>query len=168
MTTHVVAAPAPPEVAKAVTFIFLADEHGNPRIYHETLAPVVNGTGFFAVVENEKPQGCMEPALHIEGFSNPGTNEIEGLFDTVGIRDVWGKFKAIEPDQIVLQSVNTIVNRRNQIAHGKADATITLADAKIYVERAERIAEVFEQVVTAEISKKLGVANCWQQLENAL
>ena len=31
MTTRVVAAPAPPEVAKAVTFIFLADEHGNPR-----------------------------------------------------------------------------------------------------------------------------------------
>ena len=57
MTTHVVAAPAPPEVAKAVTFIFLADEHGNPRIYHETLAPVVNGTGFFAVVENENGPG---------------------------------------------------------------------------------------------------------------
>lgn len=117
-------------------------------------------------VGGTKPQGCMEPALHIDGFSNPGTTEIEGLFDTVGIRNVWGKFRAIETDQIVFQSVNTIVNRRNQIAHGKADATITLADAKIYVERAERVAEVFEQIVTAEINAKLAVADCWRQLKN--
>lgn len=56
------------------------------------------------LVKNEgaKPQGCMEPALHIDGFSNPGTNEIKTLFETVGIGDVWVKFKAIEPDQILV------------------------------------------------------------------
>jgi hypothetical protein len=60
------------------------------------------------------------------------------------------------------------VNRRNQIAHGKADATITLADAKIYVERAERLAEVFEQIVTAEINARLALTDCWRELENAV
>jgi hypothetical protein len=115
-----------------------------------------------------KPPGCMEPGLHIDGFSSPGTNEIEGLFKTVGINNVWELFKAIEADQILSQSVNTIVHRRNQIAHCKADATITLADAKIYVERAERIAEVFEQVVTVDINARLTLADCWQELENAV
>lgn len=122
------------------------------------------------LVKNEgaKPQGYMEPALHIDGFSNPGTNEIKTLFETVGIGDVWVKFKAIEPDQILVESVNAIVHRRNQIAHGSTDATITLADAKLYVQRAERVAEVFEQIVTAEANHRLALTDCWQQLESAV
>ena len=57
------------------------------------------------------------------------------LFKTVGISDVWSLFKTVEPDQVIFQSVNAIVLRRNQIAHGKADATITLGDAQLYVLR---------------------------------
>ena len=114
----------------------------------------------------KKAPGCMEAALHTTGFSNPGTNEIEHLFKSVGIDDVWSQFKAIEPDQLISQSVDIIVNRRNQIAHGKADATITLADARNYVERAERLADVFEQLVTMEINVRLSLPDCWQALED--
>ena len=113
-----------------------------------------------------KALGCMEPALHIDGFSNPGTNEIEQLFKSVGIDGVWGLFKAIEPDPIIFQSINAIVNRRNQIAHGRTDATITLSDARLYVERAERVAAVFEQLVTLEVNKRLVLPDCWQALES--
>src|SRR5581483_7146675 len=74
----------------------------------------------------EKPTGCMEASLHTDGFSNPGTNEIDALFKTVGIPDVWELFRHIEPDQLIFRSMNAIVNRRNQIAHGDANATITL------------------------------------------
>jgi hypothetical protein len=114
----------------------------------------------------KKVPGCMESALHTDGFSNPGTNEIERLFRSVGIGDVWTQFRAIEPDKLISQSVDIIVNRRNQIAHGKADATITLADAKNYVERAERLADVFEQLVTIEINVRLSLPDCWQTLED--
>jgi hypothetical protein len=113
-----------------------------------------------------KSPGCMESELHTDGFSNPGTGEIEELFNTVGIANVWVLFKAVEPDQLIAQSVNAIVHRRNQIAHGNADATITLADEKLYVERAERIAEVFEQLVTVEVNSRLALADCWMTLEN--
>jgi hypothetical protein len=115
----------------------------------------------------EKPVGCMEASLHIEGFSNPGSNEIEHLFRTVGIVDIWTHFKAIEPDQLIFQSVNAIVHRRNQIAHGDANATIPLADAELYVKRAERIAEVFEQLVSDEINFRLTYFDCWSALEVA-
>ena len=114
----------------------------------------------------EKPVGCMEAALHIDLSSNPGSNEIEWLFKTVGISDVWTQFKAIEPDRVIFQSVNAIVLRRNQIAHGKADATITLGDAQLYVQRAERIADVFEQLVCNEINYRLTYENCWDALEH--
>jgi adenine-specific DNA-methyltransferase len=105
-------------------------------------------------------------ALHIDSFNNPGSNEIEWLFKTVGISDVWTQFKAIEPDRVIFQSVNAIVLRRNQIAHGKADATITLGDAQLYVQRAERIAEVFEQLVCNELNYRLTYENCWDALEH--
>ena len=50
------ASPPPKEIAKTVTFIFLADDAGNPRL--ENGAPVPNGTGFFVLVENENGPGA--------------------------------------------------------------------------------------------------------------
>lgn len=116
----------------------------------------------------EKPVGCMEASLHIDGFSNPSSNEIEFLFKTVGIPDIWTLFKEVEPDQLIFQSVNAIVHRRNQIAHGNVDATITLGDAHLYVQRAERIAEVFEKLVFEELNYRLTFQDCWSALEKAL
>jgi len=114
-----------------------------------------------------KAAGCLEASLHTDGFSNPGTTEIEWLFKTVGITDVWAAFKSIEPDQIYSKTVDVIVNRRNQIAHGKADATVTLADAVKYVQRAERVAEVFDSVVTTALNNQLKITDCWVALEAA-
>lgn len=115
----------------------------------------------------EKPPGCMEASLHIDGFSNPGSKEIEYLFKTVGIQDIWERFRAIEADQLIYQSVNAIVHRRNQIAHGDTNATITSADADLYVKRAERIAEVFEELISNEINFRLTYMDCWTALEAA-
>jgi hypothetical protein len=49
------AAPPPPEISKTVTFIFLADANGQPRIQNDV--PFANGTGFFVLVENENGPG---------------------------------------------------------------------------------------------------------------
>lgn len=116
----------------------------------------------------EKPIGCMDASFHIDGFSNPGSNEIDRLFRTVGISDVWALFKAVESDQLISQSVNAIVNRRNQIAHGDTDATITLADANLYLTRAERIAEVFDRLTFEEINYRLTYIDCWASLETVV
>ena len=123
--------------------------------------PLVNADG-------AKPSKCMELSLHTDGFSNPGTGEIKALFSSVGIEDVWTLFNVVEPDHLVAQSVDVIVHRRNQIAHGKADATITLGDARNYVARAERVAAVFEQLVSAELNNRLSIPDCWQELESKL
>jgi hypothetical protein len=49
------AAPPPPDVAKTVAFIFLADEKGALKL--ENGSPSANGTGFFVIVENDKGPG---------------------------------------------------------------------------------------------------------------
>jgi hypothetical protein len=51
------AAPPPAEIAKTVTFVFLANERGELRIHPETRAPVANGTAFFVLVNNENGPG---------------------------------------------------------------------------------------------------------------
>jgi hypothetical protein len=107
----------------------------------------------------------MDADIHIHGFSNPGTKEIEYLFNSVGIRNIWTLFKQFEPDQVLFNSIDAIVNRRNQIAHGKAEATITLSDARTYVERTERVGTVFEKIVTSEINQRLTITDCWEKLE---
>jgi hypothetical protein len=51
------ASPAPSDIAKAVTFIFLADENGQPKINPQTNSPMPNGTGFFMLLKNESGPG---------------------------------------------------------------------------------------------------------------
>jgi|SRR5665213_923574 len=51
------ATPPPPNIAKTVSFIFLADDNGNPRINPDTAGPMPNGTGFFVLVTNENGPG---------------------------------------------------------------------------------------------------------------
>src|ERR1700730_8641358 len=53
-----IAAPAPTELAKTVTFIFLANENGQPKIHPQTQAPIANGTGFFVLAENDQGPGA--------------------------------------------------------------------------------------------------------------
>lgn len=42
-----------------------------------------------------------------------------------------------------------------------------LADAELYVQRAERIAEVFEELISNEINFRLTYSDCWTALEAA-
>lgn len=114
------------------------------------------------------PPKCMDAEVHTMGFANPGTTEIEDLFKTVGIAKVWDNFAAHENDQIVKNAVNVIVNRRNQIAHGKLDASITLSDATTYMVRARRVATVFDVVVSENLNGRLNTGSCWTDLETAL
>lgn len=112
------------------------------------------------------PLNCMDADIHVVGFSNPGTLEIEKLFKSIGILNVWDLFIKHEPDKVVKMSIDGIVNRRNQIAHGKLDASITLVDAGIYLDRTRKVASVFNTIVSEVLNVRLGIADCWQALED--
>jgi hypothetical protein len=111
-----------------------------------------------------KPAGCMDADLHTDGFATPGSGEVAALFKSLGFADIWADVKAIEADQIFRQSLDAMVARRNQIAHGKADAVITLADARLYGSRMDRLATLFDQAAETRVSRQLTVASCWNLL----
>lgn len=119
--------------------------------------PLVSDSG-------SKPGGCMDAELHIKGFANPGSNEVTALFKTLGFDDVWSEIAKIETDQIYKNTLDAMVARRNQIAHGKADATVTLGDARDYGTRMDHLASVFDRMAAQHINHQLNVANCWDLL----
>ena len=115
------------------------------------------------------PPRCFDAELHTVGFANPGTGEIESLLGTIGIKDVWTRFASIEPTRLIFTSaIDTIVNRRNQIAHGDFGSTVTLDDVRTYVSRAERVAEVIDQIVTLDINSRLSLMDCWKSLDEQI
>jgi hypothetical protein len=68
LPTNLPAAPPPHEVAKTVTFIFLADTEGNVRISPDTREPIPNGTGFFSCRQRKRPgeaYGYLVTARHV-------------------------------------------------------------------------------------------------------
>jgi hypothetical protein len=110
---------------------------------------------------------AIDAALHIHGFANPGTGEIESLFKTIGISDVWEQFATLEADRLVQATTDAIVNRRNQIAHGNLESTVTRSDVELYITRTRRLAEVMDVVVENEIAERLGKGEIWELVEKA-
>src|SRR5262249_13106670 len=47
--------------------------------------------------DNEEIASALDPDLHTRGFANPGTAEIDDLFRTIGIAEVWTIFSVKEP-----------------------------------------------------------------------
>lgn len=103
----------------------------------------------------------IDPEIHTKGFANPGTREIEVLFRTVGIPEIWDNFARIEPDRLIKETVDSIVNRRNQIAHGQMDSTVTRIDVEGYLAKARRLAQVMDSLVEDQICSKLSLKNAW-------
>jgi hypothetical protein len=111
--------------------------------------------------DKEKIPSSIDPELHTKGFANPGTGEIDSLFKTIGFSDVWDKFSKIESNRIIKTCVDAIVHRRNQIAHGQMDSTVTRTDVERYMENVRRLAEVMDCLVEQEICTRLELDDAW-------
>jgi hypothetical protein len=89
------ASPAPAEIAKAVTFIFLADDAGNLRTQNGE--PVPNGTGFFVLVENDNGPGgygYLVTAKHV--LKNEKGDFFRRVFVRINDRNSGSEFLALD------------------------------------------------------------------------
>lgn len=109
----------------------------------------------------------LDPDLHTKGFANPGSDEIEGLFKTIGVQRIWERFADIEPDKFIKNALNGLVHRRNQIAHGQMDSTVTRADVENYMAKVQRLGEVMDQVIEKEVCTHLSVDAAWALVQEA-
>ncbi|MBK8174827.1 MAG: hypothetical protein IPK66_06020 [Rhodospirillales bacterium] len=109
----------------------------------------------------------LDPELHTKGFANPGSDEIECLFKTIGLQKIWERFAAIEADRVIKNALNALVHRRNQIAHGQMDSTVTRADVEDYMAKVRRLGEVMDQVIEKEVCEHLSVDAVWALVQEA-
>ncbi len=107
------------------------------------------------IKDKGKIPSSIDPELHTKGFANPGTGEIDSLFKTIGFLNVWDSFAKIESNRVIKNCVDAIVNRRNQIAHGQMDSTVTRSDVESYMKNVRRLVEVMDCVVEQEICTRL-------------
>lgn len=96
--------------------------------------------------------GQLDPGLHTEGFANPGTGAIKELFKSVGLPDCWATFGQIEPRRTYKNEIDAIVARRNQIAHGDMNSSVTEQDILGYAANFRHTATVFERVARDHVT----------------
>lgn len=116
--------------------------------------------------DKAKVFSSIDPEIHTKGFSNPGTGEIETLFKSVGILSVWDNFSKLESSRVIKGCVDAIVNRRNQIAHGQMDSTVTRTDVESYMKNIRRLVEVMDLIVKNDICTRLSVSDPWALADN--
>jgi hypothetical protein len=112
------ATPPPREIAKVVSFIFLSNDRGEPRIDPNTNAPIPNGTGFFVLVENENGPGVygyLVTAKHV-------------LLDERGqfFRRVFVRVNSKENGSVLI-AADLIANGQTQNIYTHADPTVDIA-----------------------------------------
>jgi hypothetical protein len=97
LASYVMAAPPPPEIAKTVTFIFLAGPDGNPQVNAQTGDFVANGTGFFVLIPNEDKtggHGYLVTAKHV--LQNSEGDFFKRVFLRVNDKKGGAEFGAID------------------------------------------------------------------------
>ncbi|MEW6212779.1 MAG: HEPN domain-containing protein [Acidobacteriota bacterium] len=97
--------------------------------------------------------GMFDLEIHIKDFANPGSKEVEKLFHNAGIDDIWNFVEARGSGSKILKtSLDSLVHRRNQIAHGDAGATATPNDVKQLIIDMRRLTKVFDLVIADYLS----------------
>lgn len=91
-----------------------------------------------------------------DGLGNPTVEEIRKFFNRFGIKDYSGQMgKRLRNEwPIVENAVNQIVDRRNKIAHGDTQATLTVRELNDYVKLIRKFASASDRVVTSHFTAK--------------
>lgn len=115
----------------------------------------------FADTSNKCYQGIFNLELHLKGFASPGSKNVDDLFKSIGINDVW---KLVENKYTTMRSKNNLdafVNRRNNITHGSAADKPTMENVRNYVCDICVIVRTFNTIVTEYLVNNFNVQHPW-------
>lgn len=99
---------------------------------------------------------------HIRGFSNPGSKEVKELFKSIGIEDIWELLKRKRfRVKILKATLDSLVNKRNPIAHGNIAVTVTPNDIKQYITDMKKLAKKFDKIIQLHLTDESGYPNPW-------
>jgi hypothetical protein len=85
----------------------------------------------------DESQACvsnmLDASLHTVGFASPGSSELESLFSSVGFTELWAEIAAWRSGYLLKGTLDALVVRRHDVAHGKLNASITPSDITQYL-----------------------------------
>lgn len=105
--------------------------------------------------------GSLVVEAHKSGFANPGSNEVDGLMRSIGIRDFWKLVEAKAPGEQLKSVLDAVVCQRLPIAHGVPTATSTPEDVFRYRVRMARLAKVSDGIASAHLAAVTGAPDSW-------
>jgi hypothetical protein len=92
--------------------------------------------------------GLLDSELHVHGFATPGSKEVDKLFASAGILDVWSAIAEENTDVArVKTNLDAMVHRRHPVAHGDAGVAPTRGDIESYLSDMIVLAEHFDSAV---------------------
>jgi hypothetical protein len=103
----------------------------------------------------------IDPELHIKGFASPGTSEIDKLMASIGVVESWAIVTAELGNKRGADTVNAVVNRRNQIAHGNLESSVSRPDVEGYINVLELVCEKFDAIVGRHLASCIDDPNPW-------
>ncbi|WP_009632054.1 MAE_28990/MAE_18760 family HEPN-like nuclease [Synechocystis sp. PCC 7509] len=115
----------------------------------------------FANTNNKCYQGIFNLELHLKGFASPGSKNVDDLFKSIGINDVWNLVENKDTTMRSKNNLDAFINRRNNITHGSAADKPTMGNVRNYVRDVCAIALIFNAVVTEYIVNNFNVQNPW-------
>ncbi len=106
-------------------------------------------------------KGIFTSDLHTRGFSSPGSKAVAKLLGSVGLQDYWGKVEGLLNSRILENSLDSLVGRRNPIAHGDASATATPGDVRKYIEDMCKLARSSDTIAHTYLTSEFSHPAPW-------
>jgi hypothetical protein len=100
--------------------------------------------------------GDFDSELCVKGFASPSSKEVENLFRSVGIENIWGS-NAMK----LKNSINAFVARRNGIAHGSSSDKPTPSDIKGFVKDICKLVKHFNEIVAKYLIGEFSPSHLW-------
>ena len=105
--------------------------------------------------------GVLDASLHTKGFASPGSDELARLFSSVGFHALWDDVSARPQGTLLKGTLDALVYRRHDVAHGNMQATITPDDMILYLDEMRRLADRSDVVVGEWLEGVHGRKNPW-------
>ncbi len=115
----------------------------------------------FADTNNKCYQGIFDLNLHLKGFASPGSDNIEYLFNGIGINDIWKIVENRTNITRLKKNLDDFVNRRNNITHGSAADKPKMENVHNYVCDICAIVIIFNATVTEYLVNNFNVQPPW-------
>jgi hypothetical protein len=106
----------------------------------------------------------IDSDLHVGGFASPGSSEVDGLMASIGVSECWVVVAERIGNRLGKATVDAVVNRRNQIAHGDLESSVSRSDVEEYVNTLELVCSEFDAVVGEHIAFCTGRSDPWTLL----